>query len=399
MYYIPKIFRKKDKYYIIRACVGFYRCFRYHITFHFEKGLKIKLLSLIWKGVAVVAGERNTGWWIRIVVWTQRTRLWLGYCFYRRINGQHSVVCVKMTDSNPVFDPKVFCSAELNAGLHNQLICFTIVSIIVALTAVVGNTLILIALHKESSLRQPSKILLCSLASSDLCLGFSTLVFATCWLSTVLQQKWQSCQYVYLAYGITAVTLFGVSLFTTTAVSVDRLLALLLGLRYRLIVTVKRVYATVVVIWVFPILGIAVEFYTKDERRIFASSCIMLSLILAMCCYLKIYLKLRRRQIHVRETNLSTPVSLARYRKTVHNALWVQLAFVVFFVPFCVIAPFAYPAVVKEKSVAFFLALVSASTLLLCNSSLNPFLYCWKIKQVRRAVKNTLSQFSCSLNG
>ena len=232
-----------------------------------------------------------------------------------------------MTVFHPVLHPEAFCSKELTTNLHYQLMCLAVVNIILALIAVVGNTLILIALHKESSLRQPSKILLCSLASSDLCLGFSTLVFATCWLSTVLRQKWQSCQYVYLAYGITAVTLFGVSLFTTTAVSVDRLLALLLGLRYRLIVTVKRVYATVVVIWVFPILGIAVEFYTQDERRIFASSCIMLSLILAMCCYLKIYLKLRRRQIQVRETNMSTPVSLARYRKTVHNALWVQLAF------------------------------------------------------------------------
>ena len=313
------------------------------------------------------------------------------------MNGEHPVLCVKMTVFQAVFHPAAFCSKELTTNLHYQWICLTVVNIILALIAVVGNALILVAFYKESSLHQPSKILLCSLSTSDLCLGFFTLVFATCWLSTVLQQKWQSCQYVHLAHGITAVTLFGVSLFTTTSISVDRLLALLLGLRYRL--TVKRVYATVVVFWVFPILGIVVVFYTKDERRIFPSSCIMLCLILAMCCYLKIYLKLRHRQIQVRQSNLSTPISLARYRKTVHNALWVQLAFVFFFVPFCVIAPFAYPAVAEEKSVAFFLALWFASTLLLSNSSLNPFLYYWKIKQVRRAVKNTLSQFSCSLNG
>ena len=97
------------------------------------------MLNLIWKGVEVVAGERNTRWWSRIVVWTQRTCLWWGYCCYRTVNGLHSVVCVKMTDSNPIFDPKVFCSAKLNAGLHNQLICFTVVSIIVALTAVFGK--------------------------------------------------------------------------------------------------------------------------------------------------------------------------------------------------------------------------------------------------------------------
>ena len=297
------------------------------LSYNFEKGLKIKLLSLIWKGVAVVAGERNTRWWIRIVVWTQRTRLWLGYCFYRTINGQHSVPCVKMTDSNPVFDPKVFCSAELNAGLHNQLICFTVVGIILALTTVVGNTLILIALYKETSLHQPSKILLSSLASSDLCLGYLTLLFVPNWISSLLKQKWQSCQLVHFAYTLAGGILFVVSLFTTTAISVDRLLALLLGIRYRQVVTVKRVYAAVVVIWVSSLSGLAVQFPIVDDRNITAASTVFLCLILSMYCYLRIYLKLRHRQSQVRQTNQTTPISLARYRKTVCNALWVQVVF------------------------------------------------------------------------
>ena len=118
-----------------------------------------------------------------------------------------------MTDSHPIFDPKVFCSAELSAGLHNQLICFTVVIIILALTAVVGNTLILIALYKETSLHQPPKILLCSLASSDLCLGYLTLLFVPYWISSFLKQKWQTCQHVHLAYVLAGSILFGASVF------------------------------------------------------------------------------------------------------------------------------------------------------------------------------------------
>ena len=34
-------------------------------------------------------------------------------------------------------------------------------------------------------------------------------------------------------------------------------------------------------------------------------------------------------------------------------------------------------------------------SLLLCNSSLNPFLYCWKIREVKQAVKETVRQFWC----
>ena len=303
-----------------------------------------------------------------------------------------------MTDSHLVFDSEVFCSTELTADLHNELICFTVVNIILALTAVVGNTLILIALYKETSLHQPSKILLFSLGSSDLCFGLSTLVSASYWLSSLLKQHRQTCWYICLAYTITGIILYGVSLYTTTAISVDRLLALLLGLRYRQIVTVKRVYATVVVIWVLPILSIVVEFYSEDERRIILTSIMIFCLVLSMYCYLRIYLKLRHRQIQVRQTNQTTPMSLARYRKTVRNALWVQLVLFLCVIPFCVIAPFAYPAVVKRQSSVFYIALMSASTLIFLNGSVNPFLYCWKIKQVRQAVVNTLRNMFCFPN-
>ena len=303
-----------------------------------------------------------------------------------------------MTDSNPIFDPRVFCSTELNAGLHNQLICFSVVSIILALTAVMGNTLILTVLYKETSLHQPSKILLCCLASSDLCLGFSTLLFLPYWISSLLKQKWQTCQLVYLAYNLASSISFGVSLLTTTAISVDRLLALLLGIRYRQIVTVKRVYAAVVVFCVSSLSGFAFQFCIVDERSITAASTVFLCLILSLYCYLRIYLKLRHRQSQVRQTNQTTPMSLARYRKTVCNALWVQLVLFLCVMPFCFIAPFAYPSVIKKQSSVWYLALILVSTLILLNSSLNPFLYCWKIKQIRRAVKNTLRQISCSSN-
>ena len=303
-----------------------------------------------------------------------------------------------MTDSPPSFDPKVFCSIESNLDLHNQLICFTVVNIILALTAVVGNTLILIALHKETSLHQPSKIPLCSLASSDLCLGYSTLLFVPYRMFSVLKQKWQTCQCFYATHNIVGSILFGVSLVTTTAISVDRLLALLSGLRYRQVVTIKRVYATVVVILVVPSFGAVIEFSILGENRIFTTSTIIVCLILSMYCYLRIYLKLRHRQIQVRQTNQTTPISLARYRNSVRNVLWVQLVLVFCVIPYCVIAPFAYSALGKRQSSALYTALLSTGTLAFFNASLNPFLYCWKIKQVRRAVKNTLKQISCSPN-
>ena len=53
-----------------------------------------------------------------------------------------------------------------------------------SVNAFLGNALILIALQKESSLHPPSKLLLCSLATTDLCVGLiSEPLTVTSWMS------------------------------------------------------------------------------------------------------------------------------------------------------------------------------------------------------------------------
>jgi hypothetical protein len=39
-----------------------------------------------------------------------------------------------------------------------------------------------------------------------------------------------------------------------------------------------------------------------------------------------------------------------------------------------------------------------AITLVYFNSSLNPILYCWKIREIKKAVKETIRQLNCFLN-
>ena len=58
--------------------------------------------------------------------------------------------------------------------------------------------------------------------------------------TSLVNKRWNICHYTSLAMGFWTSTLCAVSLLTSTAISVDRLLALLLGLRYRQVVTVRR---------------------------------------------------------------------------------------------------------------------------------------------------------------
>ena len=85
--------------------------------------------------------------------------------------------CSDMAITNCTGDEKqktieeLVCSAELTEGLHNYLICFFVVNIFLSITAFLGNALILVALHKDSSLHPPSKLLYRNLATTDLCVG------------------------------------------------------------------------------------------------------------------------------------------------------------------------------------------------------------------------------------
>ena len=151
---------------------------------------------------------------------------------------------------------ELLCSPSLVGGLQQQLsICFVAVDIILSITAFVGNSLILVALYKESSLHPPSKLLYRCLATTDLLVGLVAQPLNALYWMSVVQEHWSLCRYARDAAYITAYVLFLVSLMTMTAISLDRLLALLLGLRYKQIVTLKRTYIIVTTFWVFTLVA------------------------------------------------------------------------------------------------------------------------------------------------
>ena len=60
----------------------------------------------------------------------------------------------------------------------------------------------------------------------------------------MVNKQWNSCRYALDSMIVISSVLCSVSLLTRTAISVDRLLALLLGLRYRQVMTIKRIDLT-----------------------------------------------------------------------------------------------------------------------------------------------------------
>ena len=292
---------------------------------------------------------------------------------------------------------ELLCSPSLVGGLQQQLsICFVAVDILLSITAFVGNSLILVSLYKESSLHPPSKLLYRCLATTDLLVGLvAQPLNALCWMS-VVQEHWSRCRYVRDAGYITRYVFILVSLMTMTAISVDRLLALLLGLRYKQIVTLKRMYIIVTTFWVFNLVASLSGFFYHRVTYLYSSLVISFCLVISLASYTKIFCTLRYHQAQVgdqQQPSQTNALNMARFRKAVYSALWVQLALVVCYAPICTVS--IVIAYTKKYSLLLVVTRKVAFILLFFNSTLNPFLYCWKISEVRQAVKQTIKEALC----
>ena len=107
------------------------------------------------------------------------------------------------------------------------------------------------------------------------------------------------CHYLRVLFNTIGSFFCGVSLLTLTAISVDRLLALLLRLRYRQVVTLKRVWLLVAAFW-FSCTAVALTvIYSFRIAVIFVCIVLVTCIVTSTSCYGKIYLTLRHHQTHV----------------------------------------------------------------------------------------------------
>ena len=166
-------------------------------------------------------------------------------------------------------------------------------------------------------------------------------------------------------------------------------------LRYRQVVTLKRTCIVVAITWIKSTFVAAL--YPVDFRITISYGCIVIPLcvIVSFVSYTRIFWALRHRsnevQDRVQHRNSQTnPLNIVRYRKAVNGSLSVQLVLLVCYSPFAVVE---ISVITNKAPSSSYLWLV---TLVFFNSSLNPILYCWKINEVRQAVKQIIRQaFYC----
>ena len=292
----------------------------------------------------------------------------------------------------------------LSASIRIEIIAIAAANILFSITASLGNILILIALRKATSIHPPTKLLFQCLAITDLGVGLTCQpLIATLMLlvDNIDIKIWNTmCHHLLPSLSI---TFCGVSVFASTALSVDRLLALFLGLRYRHVVTLKRVRAVLACGFLASLLMVLVWNFTGKTHRIIVAIFFTLFLSISLFSYTKIVLRLRQHQSSVRDNvqqgqanTEKMPLNLERYKKTVVSIALVQLALVICYFPFTIFLVFAMHLKGIHPRLQFILNFTA--TLVFLNSSLNPFLYCWRIKEIRQAVKATIRRFCACLS-
>ena len=295
---------------------------------------------------------------------------------------------------------KTLLSANIHVGLY---IALTAVNIVLSITASLGNILILIALRKVTSILPPTKLLFQCLAITDLGVGLiSQPLMATLMLmaDNIGIKIFKICLKLLSSLSI---PFCGVSVFASTALSVDRLLALFLGLRYRHVVTLKRARAVLACGCLASLLMVLVWNFTGKTHRIIVAIFFTLFLSISLFSYTKIVLRLRQHQSSVRDNvqqgqanTEKIPLNLERYKKTVVSIALVQLALVICYFPFIVFLILSH---LRRIPPGIDLILCNCTaTLAFLNSPLNPFLYCWRIKEIRQAVKATITGLCACLS-
>ena len=290
------------------------------------------------------------------------------------------------------------CSQYSEIILQESWIGYLFVFIhgLLLITTVSGNALILFALSNISVIYPPSKVLFRNLASTDLCIGLITEPFYIIYiLSVVTENGSNTCQIVLCLLLISSSILCGISLCTLTMISVDRLLALFLGLRYKHVITLQRVRALLCFLWfAFSSVSLLYLWNPSVFTTVIALN-VPCFLLVSTFSYSKIFLTLRNRQVQIRQESASeqfNAFSRARqlkYSKTVSNAMWVSVCVVACYLPYAI-----FTAVRSTIHDGYFSVIIESITvaLIFLNSSINPLVYCWRIREVRRAVKGITRQ-------
>ena len=276
---------------------------------------------------------------------------------------------------------------------------FCVLNFVFSLVATLGNLLAIRALMKTSTIPATVKKMFLSLAFSDLAVGLLPQLM-TAIMSAVMLKMASSgddlaffCPTVFLIVHLYFLYLLAAASFLNVIIiAFDRLLAVSLHLRYQELVTPRRVTIVLVSLWltscIFPFLVI---FLPKGIEMI-PGVISVIGYVLTTVAYIRLYKVVRYHQNQIYSQNQLQNAQTReahRQRKSAYSSLFVSVVFLACYFPFF---PCTILYVTNSSEISFLVAHFASMFLIYLNSSLNPFVYCWRFPEIRQSVKSTVKQ-------
>ena len=298
------------------------------------------------------------------------------------------------------YDPSIFVRPP--SSLHINYIIWATINALLAFTASFGNALILAALKKTTSLNSASNSLLCSLASSDLMVGIlvQPLHVIYC-VYGVLGGPRVRC-YSRIVFAWTSDYFIAVSFLTIVAISLDRYLTLCQRHAYRSAMTPGRTRAVIAVLWVFCLSFPLGRFVSSSIPMLLSSVVFIVFLVIPSYAGYKIYRFFKQHALQISSQSQNPPgnnskiagFNVSHYKRSVTTLLIVYFALLICFLP-SVAVTVAWVMADQHGKLALLKVGNFSLTFLMFNSSLNPFLYCWRIREVRKLSIGLLKKWFC----
>ena len=270
-------------------------------------------------------------------------------------------------------------------------------NIFLSYTAFMLNIVTIYAIYKTSTMPKTLKTLLLSLACSDVAVGLFSQPLYTFFLFNWLRLHNPGCN-TQQVRTISSSLFSAASFLGVVAVSVDRFLAVHLHLRYQEVVTHRRVVIVVIGIWVkSTFVSLIILWGLLSTRDLINTIIEAFSLIITFVVYIRIYITVRRHKNHIHSMQIRDEAQSEELKnlivliKSTVGIFYVYLVFLICYLPhlICMAVIRTYGSSIVLKKL-----LLYSLTLMYLNSSLNPIIYCWKMRHIRHAIMDILRKMS-----
>ena len=275
-----------------------------------------------------------------------------------------------------------------NIVFISKFVC--VINSITAILTTFGSLITIAAIRKTSNRHTPSYVLINELAKSGVIMGLFCQPMFIAFVFHGTKNNTSVYGYLGVTSGFLIVFTASFSSLVMTAISVDRLLAVILRLRYRVVVTVQRVKMFLAAASLVSII-MACLFVTR-LRTLLGFSIVFVALVafFIIVNYLSIIRKLQHHQVQIQIHTQGLPMRSAqanmasnslRFRQTVRSMMLLCSVFIMCYLPYVINTCTILIAGRHSFNHAGYIVTLS---IVFANFSLNPFLYYWKLRDLRK---------------